>query len=111
MTLELIGRTARVAALHGAALGLAMSIIGTATAQEHNTRPVPPPPNERPTLPPPPPDHTVIVIPAERIYTGWSMHPLGASDPTASVADNTIQLFKGTEFHDSMYTIENVTAQ
>jgi hypothetical protein len=100
------------ATMSGAAL-VAIAAIGlisaSAGAQQPagNQRPVPPDPTKVPQGTST--DRTTGVIPAERLYAGWSAHPLGASDCTAAVPDNTIQMYKNTDFGDSMQAIGSVT--
>src|SRR5438477_6185942 len=111
MSIHLPNSLTRSAIIHGAVLGLTAGLIGSALAVQNppNNRPVPPPTNEKPRLPAtvPPANATAT----DRLYAGWSTHPLGASDCTATVPDNTMQLFKNTEFKGNMASVDNVTGQ
>src|SRR5207253_3223939 len=78
MSIHLPNSLTRSAIIHGAVLGLTAGLIGSALAVQNppNNRPVPPPPNEKPRLPAtvPPANATAT----DRLYAGWSTHPLGA---------------------------------
>lgn len=88
-----------------AAMALATTLAWAEPPDEG--RPSPPDPTDRPraTTTPPPPMPTL-----ERIYAGWSAYPIGASDTAAAIPENTIQLFRDTEFRDDLTPIANVTA-
>jgi hypothetical protein len=83
---------------------LAATCVAWAEPPEED-RPSPPDPTDRPRAATP---VTVVVPTLERIYAGWAAHPIGASPTSAAIAENTIQLFKDTEFRDDLDPINNV---
>ena len=66
----------------------------------------PPDPSQPRTTMPAPPAATPTL---ERIYIGWAERPIGASATSAAIPENTIQLFKDTNFRGDLDPVDNVT--